>query len=61
MLIFMEFCPAGTLEDIAKEGLTEPQIRTYTSQLLKAIDVLHVNAIVHRDIKGKPALQYHRV
>ena len=52
MLIFMEFCSAGTLEDVSKQGLTEPLIRQYTSQLLQAVHVLHDNAIVHRDIKG---------
>ena len=52
MLIFMEFCSAGTLEDVSKQGLTEPLIRRYTSQLLNAVNVLHDNAIVHRDIKG---------
>ena len=53
LLIFMEFCDAGTIEEVAKVGLTEHLVRNYTRELLIAINVLHENGIVHRDIKGQ--------
>lgn len=55
MLIFMEFCPEGTLETLVaatENGLPELLIRKYTYQLLSGIAVLHENGIVHRDIKS---------
>ena len=52
MLIFMEYCPEGTLEDLVsttEDGLEEEiQIRKYTLQLLDAVACLHDNGIVHR-------------
>ena len=48
----MEYCDEGTMERVSKEGLDEPMIRNYTHQILVAIDILHSNGIVHRDIKG---------
>jgi len=53
MFIFMEYCTEGTLEDRAKEGLTEPLIRCYTRELVIAVEHLHERNIIHRDIKGK--------
>ena len=55
MIIFMEFCPEGTLENLVsstESGLPEELIRRFTRQLLEAVDVLHENGIVHRDIKS---------
>ncbi|KAL3881975.1 hypothetical protein ACJMK2_028357 [Sinanodonta woodiana] len=52
MLVFMEYCDRGTIEEVAKLGLPEDMIRYYTKQLLIAVNVLHENGIVHRDIKG---------
>ena len=55
MIIFMEFCPEGTLEHLTgstEAGLPEELIRRFTRQLLEAVTVLHENGIVHRDIKG---------
>lgn len=55
MIIFMEFCPEGTLKNLAAStdnGLPEELIRRFTRQLLEAVQVLHQNGIVHRDIKG---------
>merc|ERR1719273_538490 len=55
MLIFMEYCPEGTLEALVtsrENGLEEPLSRRYTSQLIQAVACLHANQIVHRDIKG---------
>ena len=52
MLIFMEYCEEGTIEEVAKQGLPEGMVRKYTAEILIAINVLHENGIVHRDIKG---------
>lgn len=52
MLIFMEFCADGTISDVAKVGLPETMIRTYTLQILVAVNVLHERGIIHRDVKG---------
>ncbi|XP_062510637.1 mitogen-activated protein kinase kinase kinase 4-like isoform X2 [Corticium candelabrum] len=52
MFIFMEYCGEGTIWHVAKQGLPEAMIRSYTHQILVAIEVLHRNGVVHRDIKG---------
>jgi len=52
MLIFMEFCASGTIAEISKLDLPESIIRVYTHQITKAINFLHENGIIHRDIKG---------
>ncbi|XP_062576562.1 mitogen-activated protein kinase kinase kinase 4-like, partial [Saccostrea cucullata] len=52
MLVFMEYCDRGTLEEAAKMGLPEHNIRVYTREILLAINHLHENNILHRDIKG---------
>ncbi|XP_063218339.1 mitogen-activated protein kinase kinase kinase 4 isoform X2 [Bacillus rossius redtenbacheri] len=54
MLIFMEFCPQGTLESLVagtESGLPEALVRRYTQQLLLAVSALHQCGVVHRDIK----------
>lgn len=52
MFIFMEYCDSGTLADISQLGLPEEMIQQYTSQIVRAVGVLHHQGIVHRDIKG---------
>lgn len=52
MLIFMENCGDGTIAEVAKLGLPESIVRVYTYQIVKAINFLHQNGIIHRDIKG---------
>ncbi len=55
ILIFMEFCgDQCTLDRISREtsGLPEKIVRNYTKSLLKAVETLHENKIMHRDIKG---------
>lgn len=49
----MELCAEGTLESLCEisGGLHEGLIRRYTKQLLLAVEELHKNGIVHRDIK----------
>ena len=48
----MEYCGGGTLQEIAAQGLREEMVRHYTRDLLKAVEKLHSQNIVHRDIKG---------
>ncbi|XP_045162138.2 serine/threonine-protein kinase 10-like [Mercenaria mercenaria] len=48
----MEYCDGGTIDQVSREGLTEDRIRVYTKELLTAVQMLHDNDIVHRDIKG---------
>ena len=48
----MEYCEDGTIAEVAKLGLPESLIRVYTYQIIKAVDFLHQNGIIHRDIKG---------
>ncbi|XP_057197447.1 mitogen-activated protein kinase kinase kinase 4 isoform X1 [Triplophysa rosa] len=52
MYIFMEYCDEGTLEEVSRLGLQEHVIRLYSKQITTAINVLHEQGIVHRDIKG---------
>ncbi|XP_066255609.1 mitogen-activated protein kinase kinase kinase 4 isoform X2 [Euwallacea similis] len=54
MLLFMEFCAEGTLENLiiaTENGLPELLVRKYTFQLLSGVACLHEHGIVHRDIK----------
>lgn len=56
LLIFMELCTEGTLENFIKGngnfGLSNLFIRKYTHQLVLAVSVLHGHGIVHRDVKS---------
>ncbi|XP_044480918.1 mitogen-activated protein kinase kinase kinase 18-like [Mangifera indica] len=55
----MEFAPGGSLHDeIQRRGgrLNEQRIKFYTSQILKGLDYLHMNGLVHCDIKSKNIL-----
>ncbi|KAF7988197.1 hypothetical protein HCN44_007691 [Aphidius gifuensis] len=56
LLIFMELCTEGTLENLIKGngnfGLSDVFIRKYTHQLVLAVSVLHGHGIVHRDVKS---------
>lgn len=38
---------------MAQQGLTEPVMRLYTRDILKAVYEIHRHDIVHRDIKGQ--------
>jgi eukaryotic-like serine/threonine-protein kinase len=49
----MEFAPLGSLTDryTAGERLSLPMVRSYTSQIGRAIHYIHTQGLIHRDIK----------
>ncbi|QIW97125.1 hypothetical protein AMS68_002643 [Peltaster fructicola] len=53
LYIIMEFVPGGDLQQyLAQHGrLTEAVAKRMSSQVLEALDYLHINKITHRDIK----------
>lgn len=52
--VFLEFVSGGSIASIISSYgfLEEEVIKTYARQILHALDYLHKNKIVHRDIKG---------
>lgn len=48
-----EYCGGGDLRALVsmKKRLTENEARLYLAEILVAIDELHKNGIIHRDIK----------
>lgn len=57
--LFLEYVPNGTLSDtIKKQGgsLDESTIQFYTNQILKGLNYLHSNGLVHCDIKPQNVL-----
>ncbi|XP_027174593.1 mitogen-activated protein kinase kinase kinase 18-like [Coffea eugenioides] len=57
--LLMEYVPGGTLSDqIRKQGgpLEESMIQVFAHQILQGLDYLHLNGIVHCDIKGQNVL-----
>ncbi|KAL6975267.1 hypothetical protein U1Q18_024061 [Sarracenia purpurea var. burkii] len=58
--LYMELVAGGTLSDAIKRerggSFNESTIRTYTKQILKGLDYLQSNGLVHCDIKGENVL-----
>ena len=53
LYVFMEYCDGGSLQSIAEQGgLQEQKVCYYTRDLLKAVETLHSQNIVHTNIKG---------
>lgn len=57
--IFMEFMPGRSVYDVIQEygALSEQVAGRYTRQVLEGLAFLHMNVIVHRDIKGANILR----
>ncbi|KAD4178865.1 hypothetical protein R6Q59_022416 [Mikania micrantha] len=57
--LFMEYATGGTISDMIKKlggSLHESLIRSYTHQILLGLDYLHVNNLLHCDIKCRNLL-----
>lgn len=57
--IMIEVCTGGSLSDIIRKrqsGLEEPQIQCITHQMLRALDFLHSQLVVHRDLNSSNVL-----
>ncbi|XP_010545229.1 PREDICTED: mitogen-activated protein kinase kinase kinase 2-like [Tarenaya hassleriana] len=57
--ILMEYVGGGTLHDLIKKRggkLPEPEIRSFTRQILKGLSYLHSRGIVHCDVKSQNVL-----
>ncbi|VEU22962.1 DEKNAAC104263 [Brettanomyces naardenensis] len=52
--LILEFCSGGSLRTIIRNrgGLPELQVVQYTRQILEGLCYLHLNGIIHRDIKA---------
>ncbi|XP_078267705.1 serine/threonine-protein kinase 10 isoform X2 [Rhinoraja longicauda] len=53
--IMIEFCAGGAVDATMLEldrGLTEPQIRVAARHMLEAVEYLHSQKIIHRDLKA---------
>ena len=58
LYIFTEWVPGGSLQSLLKKfgSFDEPVTQKYTFQILQGLHFLHVNRVVHRDIKGANVL-----
>lgn len=56
--ILMEYVPGKSLDTLLEKfgPFNEQVIRSYTKQILEALNYCHENKVVHRDIKGKNIL-----
>jgi serine/threonine protein kinase len=57
-MIYLEYSSEGSLVTLYKQygPLRESVIRSYTHQILKGLDYLHSNNIIHHDLKGANVL-----
>lgn len=56
--IFLEYVPGGSISSLLYRynKFNETLIRKFTTQILKGLEYLHSNEIIHRDIKGANVL-----
>ena len=56
MSIFQEWMPGGSVDDLIKKfggkGLPLGVVSTYSRQVLRGLEFLHENEVIHRDVKG---------
>jgi len=54
LLIFLEYVEGGSISKVISNfgALTEDIVKMYTMQILDGLEHLHINTIIHRDIKG---------
>jgi len=53
--MYIEFCGGGAVDSIMQElekPLTEPQIRCICREMCEALDFLHQQFVIHRDLKA---------
>ncbi|NWZ99036.1 PAK3 kinase, partial [Nesospiza acunhae] len=51
--LIMEYMDGGTLSDIIKETpVSEGEIATISRECLQGLDFLHLNDVIHRDLKS---------
>ena len=53
--MYIEFCSGGAVDSIMldlERPLTEPEIRCICKQLCEALQFLHRNLVIHRDLKA---------
>lgn len=53
MFLVSDFCPGGDLRALvnSKKGLKEEDARIYMAEIILAVEEIHRNGIIHRDIK----------
>jgi serine/threonine-protein kinase len=51
--LVMEFCPGPSLDRVIERGtaLPEAKLRPVVGQLARALDFIHANGVLHRDVK----------
>jgi len=56
--LFMEYAPKGTVSDAVRggNGMEEAMVGFYARQILLGLNYLHLNGIVHCDLKGQNVL-----
>lgn len=60
--IFMEYISGGSIQSLVRRfgPQNDRQIQHYTKQILKGLNYLHFNGIIHRDIKGANIMVTHK-